>query len=229
MMDRSPRRVIELNQGIFGSVAPRPKTIRAKRIAGFPGVPQVHLEVATKLASPLLSGPPLCDELVAFVQHLFTEEEAAVVQHLGQFAGKSASDIAKAEHLRARCIGCGLCVVACGDRRAVVMEHLPDYKLPYKSWFAYQFHGTAGMVKSAWKVWQNRLGGSGLREIQSAPERFKPRATGCARPQVSAPAPAWRPRVPAASSGHRLAARRPPGSRARRPPSARPRNHPHGD
>ena len=44
------------------------------------------------------------------------------------------------KHLRERCIGCGLCVVACGDRRAVAMEPVPDYKLPYKSWFSYQFH-----------------------------------------------------------------------------------------
>ena len=99
MADRSPRRVIELNNGIFGPAALKPKTIRAKTIADFLGVPQVYVEVAAKLASPLLTGPPLCDELLAFVQHLFTEEEAAVVRHLGQFTGKSAADIAKAEHL----------------------------------------------------------------------------------------------------------------------------------
>jgi len=59
-------------------------------------------------------------------------------------------------HLKARCIGCGLCVVACGDRRAVAMEPAPDYALPYQSWFAYQLHTTAGMVKNAWKVWRRR-------------------------------------------------------------------------
>ena len=59
-------------------------------------------------------------------------------------------------HLRARCIGCGLCVVACGDHRAVAMEPAPDYALPYRSWFAFQLHATAGMVKSAWKVWRRR-------------------------------------------------------------------------
>jgi Pyruvate/2-oxoacid:ferredoxin oxidoreductase delta subunit len=387
--------------------------VRPKTVADFPGVPRVYVEVATNLASPLLIGPPLCDELVAFVQHLFTEEEASVVRHLGQFAGRRAVDIAKAEHrpveqvepilerlaiakraiaasgppgrtryrlmpimpgifemvligespetlspwhrrfaelfqalyetgyigeyqegrtspapfvrvlsvgstieahpmalpsdrldvvldrytvfgvgqcqcrmtmqvaghgcgkpvsnctvmgefaaqgirqgwlrpvsranvleikreaeshglvtwvmnaeaakgqascsccgcccyamrmvnefnapgvmapahflpridtarctycgqcarhcpmgalamdarerisqhLRARCIGCGLCVVACGDRRAVVMEPVPDYRLPYRSWFAYQLRATAGMVKSAWTVWRQR-------------------------------------------------------------------------
>ena len=99
MVNQGPRRMIEVKQGIVGPVASRPASVRAKRNADFPGASRVHLDVATKLASPLLSGPPLCDELLAFVQHLFTEEEAAVVRHLGQFQGKSAADIAKAEHL----------------------------------------------------------------------------------------------------------------------------------
>jgi Pyruvate/2-oxoacid:ferredoxin oxidoreductase delta subunit len=59
-------------------------------------------------------------------------------------------------YLAARCIGCGLCVVACGDRRAVAMEPAPDYTLPYQSWFAYQVRATAGMVKNAWQVWRRR-------------------------------------------------------------------------
>ncbi len=413
MAEQTPRRVIEVKQGVVAPTAPRPRAVRPKTLAEFPGVPRVYLEVANKLASPLLMGPPLCDELVAFVQHLFTEEEAGIVRHLGQFAGRSAADLAKAEHrpieqiepvlhrlavvkravaasgppgaqkyrlmpimpgifelvligespetlspwhrrfaelfeslyetgyivdyqqgqtrpspfvrvisvggtieahpmalpsdrlevvldrytvfgvgqcqcrmtmevaghgcgkpvgnctvmgefaeqgiqqgwlrpvsrknvleikreaeshglvtwimnaeaakgqascsccgccchamrmvsefnapgvmapahflprfdsarctycgqcarncpmgaleidvrqrtyrhLKARCIGCGLCVVACGDRRAVAMEPAPDYTLPYQSWFAYQLHATAGMVKNAWKVWRRR-------------------------------------------------------------------------
>jgi Pyruvate/2-oxoacid:ferredoxin oxidoreductase delta subunit len=60
------------------------------------------------------------------------------------------------QHLRARCIGCGLCVVACGDRHAVIMEPVSDYRLPYRSWFAYQLRATAGMIKGAWTVWRQR-------------------------------------------------------------------------
>jgi Pyruvate/2-oxoacid:ferredoxin oxidoreductase delta subunit len=60
------------------------------------------------------------------------------------------------QHRAARCIGCGLCVVACGDRRAVAMEPVPDYKVPYQSWFAFQVHATAGMVRNAWTVWRRR-------------------------------------------------------------------------
>ena len=98
MAERPSRRVIEVNQGVFGPTKPRPRVVQPKTMADFPGVPRVYLEVANKLSSPLLTGPPLCDELVAFVQHLFTEEEAGVVRHLGQFVGMSAADIAKAEH-----------------------------------------------------------------------------------------------------------------------------------
>jgi Pyruvate/2-oxoacid:ferredoxin oxidoreductase delta subunit len=98
MVERPTRRVIEVNRGVFAPTAPRPQTVRPKTIADFPGVAPVHLAVAQKLASPLLTGPPVCDELVAFVEHLFTEEEAGIVRHLGPFAGRSAADLAKAEH-----------------------------------------------------------------------------------------------------------------------------------
>ena len=43
-------------------------------------------------------GPPVCDELVALVEHLFTEEEASVVRHLGLLSGRTAAELARAEH-----------------------------------------------------------------------------------------------------------------------------------
>ncbi len=93
------RRVIEVNQGSVGPAKPRLRVVRTKTVSDFPGVPQSYLDVARKLSSPLLMGPPICDELIAFVQHLFSEEEADVVRHLGQFGGMTAADVAKAEHL----------------------------------------------------------------------------------------------------------------------------------
>ncbi len=92
------RRVIEVRKHVIGPSAPRAKSVRAKRIRDFPGVPGAYLEIAKKLSSPLLLGPPICDELVAFVEHLFTEEEAGLVRHLGALFGKSAEDLARAEH-----------------------------------------------------------------------------------------------------------------------------------
>ncbi len=69
-----------------------------KGIGDFPGVPGVYLEVADNYSSTRLIGPPICDELIALVQHMFTEEEASVVRHLKPFGAKTAKAVARAEH-----------------------------------------------------------------------------------------------------------------------------------
>ncbi len=100
------RRVIRVNKDIIGPARPRQKTVRAKKLTDYPGVATAHRELAKRLSSPLLLGPPICDELMAFVQHTFTEEEAAVARHLGTIKGSSAEDVASvptadwAEHRR---------------------------------------------------------------------------------------------------------------------------------
>src|SRR5208282_4273586 len=92
------RRLIEVNQGIIGPAPPRGKTVRARKLADYRHVPAAYRDVARLLASPLRMGPPVCDELMALVAHLFTEEEAAVVRHLGLYRGRRAADLARAEH-----------------------------------------------------------------------------------------------------------------------------------
>ncbi len=92
-----PRRIIEVHRGIVGPAAPRPCAVRARRVEDYPHVPRAHRDVARRLSSPLLFGPPVCDELMAFVQHVFTEEEASVVRHLAPLRGKSARQVARAE------------------------------------------------------------------------------------------------------------------------------------
>ena len=42
-------------------------------------------------------GPPICDELLAFVRHVFSEEEASVARHLGLFRGRAAAAVAHAD------------------------------------------------------------------------------------------------------------------------------------
>lgn len=92
------RHVIAVNRGIGEPGPAMQRSVRSKKAGDFHGVAQAHLDVAQKLSSPLLGGPPLGDELVAFVQHVFTEEEAGVVRHLGPVLGMTADDLARAEH-----------------------------------------------------------------------------------------------------------------------------------
>ncbi len=92
------RRVIQINAGIVGPKKPQPRLVKAKKIFYYPEVPKPYRDVAQRYANPLLFGPPICDELMALVRHMFTEEEAALVRHLSSPRGKTASAIAAAEH-----------------------------------------------------------------------------------------------------------------------------------
>ena len=91
------RHVIEVNQAIVGPREPRLKTVRPRKISDYPHVPRPWLDVAQRLSSPVRMGPPICDELLAFVQHVFTEEEACVARHLGLFRGRTAATVARAD------------------------------------------------------------------------------------------------------------------------------------
>ncbi|MBN1910753.1 MAG: 4Fe-4S binding protein [Pirellulales bacterium] len=90
------RRVIQVEQSIIGPTPPRAKTLRTRKVDDYPNVSQVHRDLAQKLSSPLLMGPPICDEFMAFVTHTFTEEEAAVARHVGKMRGRTAQQIARA-------------------------------------------------------------------------------------------------------------------------------------
>jgi len=43
-------------------------------------------------------GPAICDELMALVEHMYTEEEASLVRHLKPLPGKTAAAVAAAAH-----------------------------------------------------------------------------------------------------------------------------------
>lgn len=93
----SPRRVIEVNKSIIGPAAPSANTARRKVRKDFHGTDDCHLDLAERITSPLIMGPPLCDELVALVEHTFSREEASLVRHMGILRGSSAGDLARAE------------------------------------------------------------------------------------------------------------------------------------
>ncbi len=90
--------MIELNQAIVGPRQPRLKNVRPRKLSDYPQVPRPWLDVAQRLSSTVRMGPPICDQLVAFVQHVFTEEEASVARHLGLFRGRTAASVARADH-----------------------------------------------------------------------------------------------------------------------------------
>lgn len=98
MSESEGRRVVRVQRNLLGPTPTRARTVEPKKAGDYPGVARAHLAVAQKLSSPLLSGPPLCDALIAFVQHVFSEEEASLVRHLGQYRGRTAAWVARAEH-----------------------------------------------------------------------------------------------------------------------------------
>ncbi len=95
--DSSGRRTLSVRRHIIGPPAPRPITVERRRLKDYPGVSRAHREIASKLSSPLMLGPPICNELMDFVQHAFTDEEARVVQHLHFAVARTAREVARAD------------------------------------------------------------------------------------------------------------------------------------
>lgn len=92
-------RLIKVSGGIIGPREPRPKTIRIKQTCDYPEVAKAHLAVAEIFADEKLAGGvPICDESVALVQHLFTEEEAMVMRHIKPGLPQTAKMLADAEN-----------------------------------------------------------------------------------------------------------------------------------
>jgi len=89
-------RMIRIADGVIGPAAPRTRSVRKKVPADYATEPRAYLEVARHYSSPLLLGPPLCDQLMALVRHMYTEEEAELVRHIPPLRLRSAAEVARA-------------------------------------------------------------------------------------------------------------------------------------
>lgn len=92
------KRVIQIKDGVIGPTPPQSKTFKIRNIGDYAKLPAVYREIAKNYSSPWLVGPPICDEYMALIEHMFTAEEASVVRHLKPFTRKTAKEVAAAEH-----------------------------------------------------------------------------------------------------------------------------------
>ena len=56
---------------------------------------KAYLDIAKAYTSPLLLGPRFCDELVALVEHMYTDEEAELVRHMKPWLPRTAAGLAR--------------------------------------------------------------------------------------------------------------------------------------
>ena len=92
-------RMIQIEGGVIGPREPRPRTVKIKRLEDYPGTSKYHLEVLETYANPLMGGGiPICDESVALVEHMFTEEEASIMRHLKPGKKETVASLAAAAH-----------------------------------------------------------------------------------------------------------------------------------
>ena len=90
----SRRRVIDVSENIIGPRRPPSRRLHPRPWSDFAHWPTPYLELARQLCSPLFVGPPVCDESMALIRHVFDEDEALVASHLARLAGRSAAEVA---------------------------------------------------------------------------------------------------------------------------------------
>lgn len=84
-MAKSKRKTVTLNVDLSADMS----GFKAARV-----VTEAHRKIAANFASPLLFGPPPSDELLEIVMHMFSEDEADLVQHLPPLRPRTAEKVA---------------------------------------------------------------------------------------------------------------------------------------
>ncbi|MHB8895640.1 MAG: ATP-binding protein [Candidatus Geothermincolia bacterium] len=64
----------------------------------YPHASKAHVALAKSYSNPVLLGPPVSDTLLELVKHMYTDDEADVVQHLKPMRPRTAAGLAKASH-----------------------------------------------------------------------------------------------------------------------------------
>ncbi|MBU2547866.1 MAG: 4Fe-4S binding protein [Proteobacteria bacterium] len=75
-------RFVEKTGSRIGPTPPRSKNVVPRRFGDYPGVPQAFLDAAACRANRDDSGPILSDELMEFIRHTFTQEEASIYRRI---------------------------------------------------------------------------------------------------------------------------------------------------
>lgn len=91
------KKIISIDQGVIGPVEPRKRNLKPRSVGDYPEVPAAYLEAARNYSSSLILGPPICDELIDFLQHMLTEEEARLIRHFRPGRATTAKKLARAE------------------------------------------------------------------------------------------------------------------------------------
>jgi len=60
------------------------------------------------------------------------------------------------QRLPERCIGCGLCTLACDQRHALAMEAVSNPPSAYRNWLSLFAHAIPGTLWNSWKLWRQR-------------------------------------------------------------------------
>lgn len=92
-MSASRRRTVHIGANVQYA---RSASFVHRSLNDYLGLPPAYRDLVKKYSNPLLAGPPVCDELVALIEHVYTAEEAEIARHIPLVGGRTARGISTA-------------------------------------------------------------------------------------------------------------------------------------